>query len=104
MNAIIILYNLQNGITPAHFENWVRTHDYPAMRALRSVQNFTTYRTQKRLIGDEAPSYAYIEVFALSDFEEFVDHDMLGETVQQIMEQFMGFAEQPEFIIARAVT
>jgi hypothetical protein len=103
MKAIILLYKLKTGITRDDFETWVREQDYPAMRALQSVERFTSYRLEKLLMGDGTPSQQYVEVFELNSLENFIGEDMPGEIVQQIMGQFMGFAEAPEFIIAEAV-
>lgn len=103
MKAIILLYKLKSGVTQSDFESWVRTQDYPSMRSLRSVDSFTTYRLEGRLIGEGVPSQQYVEVFHINDLDAFTGEDMPGETVQSIMGQFMGFAENPEFIIAEAV-
>lgn len=104
MKAIILLYKLKSGVTQADFENWVRTQDYPSMRGLKSVDSFTTYRLEERLLGEGSPSQQYVEVFHINDLGAFTGEDMPGETVQSIMGQFMGFAEAPEFIIAEAVS
>ena len=102
-NTVILSYTLKAGVTPADFEEWVRTVDQPAMRALGSVKRFETYRVDGLLMGEGSPSAAYIEVFEISDMAAFTGSDMPGETVQSIMGQFMGFAEAPEFMLATSV-
>ena len=101
MPAIIIKYRLKPGVTPAQFEDWVREEDQPAMRGLERVKAFDTYRIDGMLMGEGLPSVQYIELFDIPDLDGFNDEDMAGETVQQIMGQFMGFAEAPEFLIAQ---
>lgn len=101
MPAIIIKYRLKPGVTPAQFEDWVREEDQPAMRGLERVKAFDTYRIDGMLMGEGQPSVQYIELFDIPDLDGFNDEDMAGETVQQIMGQFMGFAEAPEFLIAQ---
>ena len=100
---IIILYTLKEGVARTDFHDWVRRVDYPAMRALKSVDRFTTYAAQKRLMGEGTPSVEYIEVFELSDFEGFMAEDLPGEIVQNVMGQFMGFAKTPEFIVCEEI-
>lgn len=100
---LMIIYSLKDGITPADFEAWVTGTDYPAMRGLSRVSDFRTYRTERLLMGEGAPSVQYIEAFAIPDLDGFVSEDMGGETVQSIMGGFMGFAEAPEFIIVSEV-
>ncbi len=99
MAKLILLYNLKDGVTTADFENWVQTVDYPSMRGISRVEDFRTYRAEKLLMGEGAPSVQYIEMFDIPDLDGFVGEDMPGETVQSVMGQFMGFAEAPQFII-----
>jgi hypothetical protein len=100
---LFLLYTLKDGVTPADFEDWVRTTDYPSMRGLVRVADFRTFRAERLLMGEGSPSVAYIEAFTIPDLDGFVAEDMGGETVQSIMGQFMGFAEAPQFIIASEV-
>ena len=100
---LMIIYSLKDGVTPADFEAWVKETDYPAMRGLSRVADFRTYRTERLLMGEGAPSVQYIEAFAIPDLDGFVSEDMGGATVQSVMGSFMGFAEAPEFIIVSEV-
>lgn len=104
MANLILTYRLKAGVTREQFESWVRTVDYPAMRGLKRVKSFTTYRAQKLLVGEGVPGVDYVEVFEISDFEGFLREDMGGPTVQSIMGQFMGFADAPQFIVVEAVS
>lgn len=103
MAYLILSYNLKNGVTREEFEQWVRESDQPAMRGLISVQRFDTYRLTGLLMGEGQPARQYIEIFEISDMDAFTQKDMPGEIVQNIMAQFMGFAEAPEFAMADAV-
>ncbi len=100
---LFILYTLKEGVTPEQFEDWVRTTDQPAMRALARVQSFRTYRAERLLMGEGAPGIAYIEAFAIPDLDGFVAEDMGGETVQTVMGGFMGLVEAPQFIVVSEV-
>lgn len=103
MTKIIILYKLKEGVTRQAFESWVRGVDYPTMRSLERVAGFETHRCEQLLIGEGDPRYDYVEIFEISDMAGFTGTDMPGETVQDIMGQFLGFAEAPQFIIAETV-
>jgi hypothetical protein len=100
---LILIYSLQDGVTPEDFEAWVRDIDYPKMRGLARVDDFRTYRAERLLMGEGEPSVQYIEAFAITDLEGFIAEDMGGETVQSVMGQFMGFAEAPQFIVVDEV-
>lgn len=100
MSYLLLRYNLKAGVSREDFENWVKDTDQPTMRALKSVKSFETWRTTGLLMGDGAPSQSYFEIFEISDFAAFTGEDMPGDTVQAIMGQFMGFADNPEFVLA----
>lgn len=100
MSALILIYQLKDGVSPADFETWVQTIDHPAMRGLARVRSFDTYRVTGRLIGEGAPGVHYVELFDVPDLAGFASEDMASETVQAVMGQFMGFAEAPDFYIA----
>ncbi len=103
MAQIILLYNLKDGVSRDDFHEWVKTTDYPAMRGLASVDNFRTLESKQLLMGEGSPSFQYVEVFDLNDVGAFTGTDMPGAVVQNIMGQFMGFADAPEFILAEEV-
>lgn len=103
MTQIILLYNLQDGVSREEFHNWITTVDYPKMRGLASVDSFRTFETRSLLMGEDSPAYQYVEVFDINDMAAFTGTDMPGDIVQSVMGQFMGFADAPQFIIAEEV-
>jgi REDY-like protein HapK len=100
MSYLLIRYNLKEGVNPEDFEGWVRDTDHPTMRSLTRVKHFDTFRATGLLMGEGAPSQSYFELFEIDDLAAFAADDMPGDTVQTIMGQFMGFADNPEFVIA----
>ena len=100
MAYLLLRYNLKEGVGPEDFESWVRDTDQPTMRSLQRVKSFETYRATGLLMGEGAPSQSYFEIFEIDDLAAFTSEDMPGDTVQTIMGQFMGFADNPEFVIA----
>jgi len=103
MANLMLLYRLKPGVTRDQFETWVRGTDYPAMRGLKRVASFVNHRAERLLIGEGAPSVDYVEVFEIPDLDGFVGEDMPGAVVQQIMGEFMGFADAPEFLVVKPV-
>jgi hypothetical protein len=103
MAKVILQYRLKPGVTKDDFETWVRTTDYPTMRGISRVAAFSTYRVRGLLLGEGDAGMDYIEVFDIPDLDGFTDEDMPGAVVQGIMGEFMGFAEDPKFIIADEV-
>ena len=100
MSAIILTYRLKEGVSPADFEAWVKETDQPAMRGLERVKAFDTFRITGPLMGEGVPSVHYVELFHVPDLPGFLGEDMGGAVVQEIMGQFMGFADAPEFMVA----
>lgn len=100
---LILLYSLKDGVDRTDFHNWIRTVDYPVMRGLARLDSFNTYETKKLLMGEGQPSVGYIEVFDVPDLDGFIAEDLPSETVQNVMGQFMGFAEAPQFIICEQI-
>lgn len=103
MANIILLYNLQPGVSREAYEQWQRTVDYPAMRGLKRVASFVNHRVTGLLMGEGAPSKQYVEIFDVPDLPGFLAEDMGGPVVQQIMGAFMGYVADPEFLIAEPV-
>ena len=103
MATLFLTYKLKPETAPEEFEAWIRDSDYPAMRGLRRVASYVNYKATGLLMGEGKPSADHIEVFDIPDLAGFVAEDMPGGVVQAIMGQFMGFVDNPEFIIAEAV-
>lgn len=103
MATLFLTYKLKAGVTPEDYENWIRNTDYPAMRGLRRVASYVNYRATGLLMGEGKPSADYIEVFDIPDLAGFTSEDMPGGVVQAVMGAFMGYVENPEFIVAEAV-
>ena len=103
MANIILLYKLKPEITPQQFETWLRDTDFPAMRALRHIKSFVTYRVQKRVMAAEAPSVHYVEVFNVPDLTSFIAEDLAAEKTKTVMGEFRTLVEDPEYLVAEPV-
>ncbi len=103
MAKLFLHYTLQSGVDQDAYEAWTRTTDYPAMRGLKRVSSFTVNRVRGLLMGEGAVGIDYIEVFDIPDLDGFIAEDMGGSVVQSVMSQFMGYVDNPRFIIADEV-
>ncbi len=103
MSTLILRYRLNAGTSPSDFERWIVDIDHPAMRGLRRVKRFDTYKVTGLLMGEGTPSSDYIEIFEIDDMPGFTSEDMASETVQSVMGAFMGFANEPEFLVADVI-
>lgn len=103
MAKLFLLYPLKPGVTKETYEAWTRATDYPQMRGLKRVSSFTTNRVRGLLMGEGAVGIDYIEAFDIPDLDGFIAEDMGGAVVQSVMQQFMGYVDNPRFIIADEV-
>lgn len=103
MAKLILTYTLKPGVSREQFEHWTRTVDYPSMRGLARVKSFVNHRTTGLLIGDGRPAADYVEVFDIPDLDGFVRNDLPGPVVQKVMGEFMGFVDNPQFMVAEEV-
>lgn len=103
MPNLILTYSLKPDVSPETFEAWVRETDYPAMRGLKRIRSFVTYRTEKLLVGEGKPPVDYVELFAIDDMDGFIAEDMPGDTVQAIMGEFFAHVNNPAFMIVSEV-
>jgi len=100
---IIVLFNLKPDTDVATYEEWARTRDLPAVRALVSVSDFQVYRATGLLGSDGKPPYQYIEIIDVDDMEGF-GRDVASEAIQKGAAEFQGFADAPAFILTEALS
>lgn len=104
MSKIIITYRLKDGVTQDAYETWTRTRDYPTMRGLSRVASFVNHRVTGMLLDPNAKAPVdYVEVFDVPDLAGFMAEDFGAAAVQAILGEFMGFAEDPQIMVAEAV-
>ncbi len=103
MAHILILYKLRDGVRREHFEHWLKTSSAPTLRGIKRVKDFTAYRAEKRVTDAGEPSVDYIELFDIPDIAGFVSEDIPGSALRKDMEEFRGFAQSPEYLLASPV-
>ncbi len=73
------------------------------MRAITRVASFTNHRVERLLIGEGVPSVDYVEVFDIPDLDGFTAEDLGGETLQAVMGAFMGWVDNPQFLVVSPI-
>ncbi len=99
MANVLLHYTLKPGTSPEDYEEWVRSTDYPTMRGIARVANFSNHRVRGLLMGEGEPGMHYVEIFDIPDLDGFVGEDMPGPVIQGIMGDFMSRVENPVFIV-----
>ena len=103
MANVMITYKLKPGVTREAYEAWVRTYDYPNIRGIKRVAAFTNHRVERLLIGEGAPSMDYVEVFDIPDLDGFTAEDLGSDHLQAVMGEFMGWVDNPQFLVVSPV-
>jgi len=97
---ILILYKLKDGISRQDFEHWLETSSAPTLRGVKRLKSLHVYRAEKRVMGAGAPSVDYVELFDIPDIAGFVAEDIPSAALRKDMEEFQGFAQSPEYLLA----
>lgn len=88
---VIALFNLKPGVDAGKYEEWARTRDMPAVRALPSVADFEVLQTTG-LLGGGVPPYAYVEIIDVADEVGF-GADVSSAAMQAIAAEFAGMVD-----------
>ncbi len=104
MAHIFVLYSLKAGVSPKDFESWLKTNNSAALRSIKRLEKFTVFRVEKRVMAQQPASVSYIDLFEIPDISGFLSEDLSGSISRKNMEEFGGFADKPEYLLATAVT
>jgi hypothetical protein len=100
MSALIVLFNLQEGVDPAKYEAWAQTVDVPTVEGLDSVDSMKVYRVDGLMGSDEPAPYRYCEVIEVNDLEG-LGRDVTTEEMQAIATKFQGeYAVDLRFLVS----
>jgi hypothetical protein len=100
---ILIRYKLRPGVTREAFETWLRTANSAALKKLTRVKSFTVYRVERRVMGSGEPSMDYFDFFDIPDIAGYIAEDLPSPDVRKDMEEFRGFADDPEYLLVQPV-
>jgi hypothetical protein len=98
MSHVIVLFNLKPGTDAAAYEAWAKATDLPVVRGLASIAGFDLFKASGRLMSDEAPPYAYVELIEIRDMEAF-GQDVGSPLMQRVAAEFQQFADNPIFVL-----
>jgi hypothetical protein len=103
MTNVIILYRLKPGVDPNDFEQWLRDTDFPALRQLKNIATFVTFKVLRRAMDPREPSLQYVEIFDVPNLAKFLEEDLASSAAQAMMGEFRTFVQDPEYLIAEPV-
>ncbi|MGP1275488.1 MAG: hypothetical protein ACQRW7_08725 [Caulobacterales bacterium] len=95
---IIALFNLKPGISAADYEAWAKAKDIPTVNGLKSVDEFTVFKSTGLLGSEAKPPYAYIEIIDVNDMGQF-GADVSTQTMQAIAGEFQAMTDDLAFIL-----
>lgn len=98
MTNVLVVFNLQEGVDAAEYEEWARTRDLPIARGLSSVDNFNVLKCCGMFGTDAAAPYQYVELLQINDFEKLGAEASEGE-MAKVAAEFGAYADNPQFII-----
>jgi hypothetical protein len=104
MAHVLILYKLKPGVTREDFEGWLRTNNSTALHGIKRLKDFAVYRVEKRVLSPGEASADYFDLYDIPDIAGFVSEDIPSAAVRKDMEEFQGFAQSPEYLLATQVT
>ena len=100
--VIFFLTKLNNKSEWDKYEEWVRSTDIPAARALEGVQSYRVMRLESPVLdGVDAPGYDYIEVIEVESVDTY--RAALASVDPALLEQFMGFIGELEVVAGTSI-
>jgi hypothetical protein len=100
---ILILYKLKDGVTREDFEAWLKASSAPTLRGVKRLKDLTVYRVEKRVMDGREASVDYVEIFDIPDIAGFISEDIPSPDLRKDMEEFRGFAQSPEYLLASPI-
>jgi hypothetical protein len=98
MKTMIVLFNLKPEVNHVDYEQWARETDVPIIKSLQAVSDFRVHRSFGLLGSEAKPPYQYIEVTQIKDLDQ-LGEEVQSEKMQQVVQTFQQFAENPVFIL-----
>lgn len=95
---IIVLFNLKPGVSVADYEAWAKAKDLPTVNGLKSIDEFTVFKSTALLGSDDTPPYAYIEILDVNDMEVF-GGEVSTDAMTAIAGEFQAMADDLSFIM-----
>ena len=103
MPALVILFNLKDGVSEADYEAWAKSADLPIVRGHKGVDGFDLYRANTLFRTDNAAPYRYIEVIDINDLDQF-NEDVALEVQKPISQKFGEIADRPVVMLCDKIS
>lgn len=94
MPALIVMFNLKDGVSEADYEAWAKAADLPTVRGHKGVDGFDLFRANTLFRTETAAPYRYVEVIEINDLEQF-NKDVATDAQKPISEKFREIADSP---------
>lgn len=88
MTIVLWFSQLQPGVPPDEYEDFVRTVDYPATERIPSILRYESIRLNGPATGEERLDYQFIDLAEVSDIESYRKDLASHEAVQEVHGQF----------------
>lgn len=68
---VFFLNRLQEGVSTADYEEWVRRVDYPVARRQPAIESYVVTRLDGHVVEEGEAPYQYLEVIEVTSIEEY---------------------------------
>lgn len=100
MPTMIVLVQLNEGVSPEEYERWVLESYAPAVRELPSVSDWRNHRVTGLLGSDERPTYGYVVTLEVADLAG-LGENMAGERMRALLSELHGYAGVTQLMAER---
>lgn len=97
---MIVLVELNEGVSPEDYERWVREDYLPAVKALPSVGEWRGYRVSGLLGSEGEPPFRYVVAVEIEDPEQ-LRRDMAGEEMRELLSELHDLANVTQIMTER---
>ena len=94
MPALIVMFNLKDGVTEEDYEAWAKAADLPTVRGHKGVDAFELYRANTLFRTEDDAPYRYVEVIDINSMDQF-NQDVASDLQKPISEKFREIADSP---------
>ena len=103
MPALVVLFNLKEGVSEADYEAWAKSADLPTVRGHKGVDGFDLYRANNLFRSDNAAPYRYIEVIDINDLDQF-NQDVASDVQKPISQKFGEISDSPVVMLCDKIS
>ena len=103
MSALIVMFNLKEGVSEADYEAWAKSSDLPTVRGHKGVDGFDLFRADNLFRTENASPYRYVEVIQINDLDQF-NLDVATDAQKPISEKFREIADNPFAMLCNKIS